>query len=461
MADSISSIHDFESSGLDKGIKLGRELTGDVDSFPSGPRKIKFRNVLVSFLIFLFLSISASIIIYTFVSESLSVTNFSNKLLEHMDKSYPRMGKELKESYRNELIRLYKNRIISNDYALECETLVEFDTFMTEFKKRYDHAERARRHLIFRQRYFEVKRQKGEKGYRLGINKFSDLTLEERRSLLLNYQPIKVSMDLNDKNERNQFVERHMSDPMYLVKLKRAKNLDNSIYDSSKITPEDLDWRRPDVVTKVKDQGLDCSSCWAFASVAAVESIFQLLQDVDLDLSEQHLINCETRCSGCSGGYADLALDYVKNKGLPKSSVVPYHSKEETCIEYDRGVYYIDLFLVNKGIDVFNQSLILSPVLVTIGVSDSFFDYKSGIYDGDCSVNLNHAVLLVGEGYDPKTKKRYWIIKNSWGRDWGEDGFMRLERTNEGNDKCGILTVGLTPLFHHYLTSEYAGRYVI
>lgn len=285
--------------------------------------------------------------------------------------------------------------------------------------------------------------------------------MEERRSVLSDYPPIKVSMDLNDKTERNQFIERHMSDPMYLVKLKKAKNLDNSIYDSSKITSDDLDWRRADVGTRVKDQGLDCSCCWAFASVAAVESVYQLLQDDDLDLSEQHLINCENRCSGCSGGYVDLALDYVKNKGLPKSSAVPYLSKEEKCVETDRGVYYIDMFLVNKGIDVFNKSLLWSPTVVNIGVTDSFFDYKSGIYDGECSVNLNHSVLLVGEGYDPKTKKRYWVIKNSWGRDWGEDGYMRLERTMTENDKCGILTVGLTPLFNHFLASEYVGHFAI
>lgn len=243
---------------------------------------------------------------------------------------------------------------------------------------------------------------------------------------------------------------------MYLVKLKQAKNLDHSISDASTVTAEDLDWRRADVLTPVKDQGDDCGSCWAFAAVGAVESIYKMLQDTDLDLSAQYLMNCEKRCMACAGGFADLALDYIKNQGVPESSAAPYHAKDEACEPVDEDRYFIDLFTVTTGDEVFTKSLVLSPTIVNIGVSDRLFDYKGGIYDDECSVQLNHSVLLVGEGYDEKTKKRYWILKNSWGTHWGENGYFRLERTMEGVDKCGILTTGLNPFISHYIP-DYAG----
>ncbi|UKJ88997.2 cysteine protease precursor TacP [Theileria orientalis] len=443
---------------IEKGSEIDREATEDLSSFNFKTRRFFTKRIFISVLIFVFLILSVALIIYTFFSKSLADKKFSKNLLKHVEETHPTLSKKLKDVLQNELNELYKERSISDDYDLELETLIEFHKYMHKYKKHYEGKERSKRHLLFRRKYFDTKEQKGDRTYLKGINKFSDLTPEERRLMLSNVKPIKTIKDHNKQEDLKEMLERHLTDPAYLSKLKIAKSFENNITDVTKITGENLDWRRAEVVSPVKDQGDDCGSCWAFAAVASVESLFRMLQDSNVDLSEQHLINCDKKSNGCKGGFSDVALDFVKNKGLPEANIVPYTGKDGQCTDPDTDRYFIDLFTVFTGDDIFNKSLVYSPTVVNIGASDKLFDYKRGIYDDECSVQMNHAVLLVGEGYDPESKKRYWIIKNSWGSDWGEDGYLRLERTKNGLDKCGILTAGLNPFITHYIPREYVGN---
>ncbi|KAG8449846.1 hypothetical protein GDO86_016497 [Hymenochirus boettgeri] len=206
--------------------------------------------------------------------------------------------------------------------------------------------------------------------------------------------------------------------------------------------PESIDWRDQGCVTEVKNQG-GCGSCWAFSAVGALEGQLKIKTGKLVSLSPQNLVDCSSKYGnkGCNGGFMTGAFQYViDNKGIDSESSYPYHAMDEQC-HYDASgnssscAKYIEI--VPGTEDNLKQALAtVGPISVAIdGRQPSFFLYKSGVYnDPACSQEVNHGVLAVG--YGSLNGKDFWLLKNSWGTNYGDQGYVRIAR-NQGN-LCGV-----------------------
>jgi len=225
---------------------------------------------------------------------------------------------------------------------------------------------------------------------------------------------------------------------------------------TSTVTPPTVlsfvNWTAAGVVTPVKNQG-QCGSCFAFSATGAVEAIHALGTGHLVSLSEQNIIDCTQNPSGnqgCAGGYVDLSFGYiVSNDGIDLESSYAYTAKTGKTCKYSQqnvGASITGYRFVNSGSELeLELAITLQPVSVAIDASrKSFMLYQSGVYsDPKCSTtNLDHAVLAVGYGVDA-SGVQYYIIKNSWGTTWGENGYFLLKR-NAGNT-CGVATSALYP----------------
>lgn len=161
-------------------------------------------------------------------------------------------------------------------------------------------------------------------------------------------------------------------------------------------------------------------------------------------LSEQMLVDCDVNNGdkGCRGGIMEKAYNFIKkNGGITTAQDYPYVGKDEGC----KKLKAQELSVMIKGYETIKskdekslQSAVAKqPVSVAIAAGFLFQLYGSGLYSGPCGTHLNHAVTVVGFGEEDGRK--YWIVKNSWGTDWGEDGYMRIERESKyKGGKCGI-----------------------
>lgn len=219
------------------------------------------------------------------------------------------------------------------------------------------------------------------------------------------------------------------------------------------LTRPRLDYRDMGRVSRVKDQG-SCGSCWAFATTGAIEGILAS-QNRSILLSEQNLVDCSSRYGnkGCSGGLMDAALRYVRDYGIMSGKDYPYKGEDGTCkASRDKIVTRVrGCMLLPRGNEpLLRVALALTgPIPVAIDASArSFHSYKSGVYDDHTSCsssarNLNHAVLLVGYGTQ-KNGPDYWILKNSWGKSWGDNGYIKLARNRR--NLCGVASYAVLPL---------------
>ncbi|UCE23555.1 MAG: PKD domain-containing protein [Candidatus Zixiibacteriota bacterium] len=209
-----------------------------------------------------------------------------------------------------------------------------------------------------------------------------------------------------------------------------------SLFTSMEIPPS-WDWRDRDGVTPVGDQG-SCGSCWAFASIAALESAIRIKDGVTLDFSEQWLVSCNTNGWGCNGG--NFAHDYYLARedqcdevGAVYERWFPYAARDLPCdgCPYPRdyliqGWTYVGT--ANKVPPVDSMKLALmqwGPLAVAVYVNAAFQSYIGGIFNGCEKAPTNHTVLLVGWD-DDYYGESVWIIKNSWTEYWGDDGYMYI-----------------------------------
>ncbi|XP_028989015.1 cathepsin K-like [Betta splendens] len=219
------------------------------------------------------------------------------------------------------------------------------------------------------------------------------------------------------------------------------------VYKSSgKNLSKSIDYRRDGLVTPVRNQGA-CGSCWAFSAAGALEGQLAKKTGRLLELSPQNLVDCELESDGCDGGEPDFAFEYVQENGyVHYETDYPYIGEKQKCHRTPpppgaaqcKGVVWIpegDERLLAEALHE------VGPLSVSIDASDKkFMFYKSGVYYNPvCNKDaLNHAMLLVGY------KEKHWIVKNSWGEDWGKKGYIKIARNHDNH--CGIASDASYPL---------------
>jgi C1A family cysteine protease len=183
-------------------------------------------------------------------------------------------------------------------------------------------------------------------------------------------------------------------------------------------------------VTAITDQG-NCGSCWAFAAVAQLESHVKIYGEVEMDLSEQQCVSCLTPGTGCEGHYSEACYNLFRSTGAIEEVCMPYHENDtDPCIQSQCQKWaklgspaYTP---VNNNVNSIKQALLTGPVKSSMAVEDTFFSYTGGCYDRPY-FGTNHAVLIVGWDDNMCGGQGAWIVKNSWGPGWGENGFFYIE----------------------------------
>jgi cathepsin L len=216
--------------------------------------------------------------------------------------------------------------------------------------------------------------------------------------------------------------------------------------------PASVDWTTKGVVTPVKNQG-DCGSCWAFSATGSTECEYAIANGVLTSLSEQQLVDCSRAYGndGCGGGDMDAAFKYIKaTGGLCTEEAYPYTAADGSCKSstcgrfYDPITGYTDVAKDNEG-DLETAS-VSGCVSVAIQANQFAFQYySSGVLTGTCGTDLDHGVLVVG--YGTTDGQEYWKVKNSWGTDWGENGYILICKDCDKNGAAGECGINMEPSY--------------
>jgi len=297
----------------------------------------------------------------------------------------------------------------------------EWQTFKFNYNKVYkDSMEEIFRKKIFAEHLESIDAHnrlytKGLTTFKMGINRFSDLEKSEVVKLMTGYKARNPS------------------------EVKRSSKLFAPEVNAS--LADEVDWRPKGYVTPVKDQAA-CGSCWAFSATGTLEGQHFRKTGKLVSLSEQQLVDCSTDDHGCGGGWPYSALSYIaSNEGIDTEESYPYEAVDGTCRYKSStvGATCTDYVDVPRSESALKEAVAkIGPISVAINAGQSsFHNYRSGVYDDpDCSAYLlNHAVLVVGYG-ETSNGEEYWLVKNSWGTQWGMDGYIWMSR-NKGN-QCGI-----------------------
>ncbi|KAL6851524.1 hypothetical protein ACP4OV_020457 [Aristida adscensionis] len=325
---------------------------------------------------------------------------------------------------------LIEQVVDGGDELDQLDAEAHFASFVRRFGKSYrDDAERARRLAVFRANLRRARRhQRLDPTAVHGVTKFSDLTPAEFRRQFLGL--------------RRPALPR--SPPPHEAPILPTDGL-----------PADFDWRDHGAVGPVKDQG-SCGSCWSFSTSGALEGAHYLATGKLEVLSEQQMVDCDHECdpsdsrscdAGCNGGLMTTAFSYLmKAGGLESEKDYPYTGMGGKCtFDKSKIVAQVNNFsVVSVDEDQIAANLVKHGPLA-IGINAVFMQtYIGGVScPYICGKNLDHGVLLVGygsAGYAPIRfkEKPYWIIKNSWGENWGENGYYKICRGPHVKDKCGV-----------------------
>lgn len=309
------------------------------------------------------------------------------------------------------------------------DVMTVYEAWLAKHGKSYNAlGEKERRFQIFKDNLRFIDEHNAEnRTYKVGLNRFADLTNEEYRSMYLGTRTAAKRRSSNKISDRYAF---RVGDSL----------------------PESVDWRKKGAVVEVKDQG-SCGSCWAFSTIAAVEGINKIVTGGLISLSEQELVDCDTSYNeGCNGGLMDYAFEFIiNNGGIDSEEDYPYKASDGRCDQYRKNakVVTIDGYedVPENDEKSLEKAVANQPVSVAIEAGGREFQlYQSGIFTGRCGTALDHGVTAVG--YGTENGVDYWIVKNSWGASWGEEGYIRMERdlATSATGKCGIAMEASYPI---------------
>ena len=300
----------------------------------------------------------------------------------------------------------------------------QFSNFQERFSKRYDTLqEMEARFQIFREnlRNIILHNLDHTQNFTMGINQFTDLTPQEFKD-------------------------------QYVGGLKAEVGSYGclSFTSSGSGAPSSIDWRSKGAVTSVKDQG-QCGSCWTFSSTGAVEGAWAIAKGQLIDLSEQELVDCATGISygshGCNGGQMEGAFKFIIQNGQCSAASYPYTAKDGTCQKCSAVAHISSCYDVKPNDQIsLTAAIAKQPVAVAIEADTRYFQsYSGGILTStSCGTNLDHGVLAVG--YGTENGIDYYLVKNSWGTSWGENGYVKIARSKSRNDP-GICGIAISPSF--------------
>jgi C1A family cysteine protease len=301
--------------------------------------------------------------------------------------------------------------------AVTPQILDAFQTFQSKYAKTYESNEEwAKRAGVFAANLARVAELNNEHviagGNAVhGVTKFMDLTQDEFAAMYLTYKPTEHNV------ETASFVGKPLAD--------------------------DVDWRTKNAVTAVKDQG-QCGSCWAFSATEAIESYAFLAGQKLQSLSPQQINSCDKVDLGCNGGNTESAYEYVVDAGgIETEASYPYKSGSGNTgvCKFNKANVAVTISgykSVPKGEDSLQAALNDGPVSVCLA-ANAFQTYNSGILK-ICPGMIDHCVQAVGYS----TSGNYWIVRNSWAKDWGEEGYIRLEM---GKNICKVANDVTFPTF--------------
>mmetsp|Transcript_18498 Transcript_18498/g.16097 ORF Transcript_18498/g.16097 Transcript_18498/m.16097 type:complete len:341 (+) Transcript_18498:43-1065(+) len=264
-----------------------------------------------------------------------------------------------------------------------------------------------------------------ELGFEMGINQFADLSEQEFKESM-------TCLRSDSKNPKG-------SDPD-CPGFESCPTLD-------KTSETSWDWSTKGAVTPIKNQGA-CGSCWAFGAIGSLEGRYFLDNNKLLSFSEQYIVDCDhDGVHGCEGGYAQLAMNWTIANEAYTETDYPYKGMDEACnpptsaskIKINSAVNCV----TPKDAEQMKAAVVLQPTAIGVDATTWQF-YVKGIIKRFCGKGQDHNVLLVG--FD--TSEGYWKIKNSWGPNWGEKGYVRVAITdnNDGYGECAVLRCGSRPL---------------
>lgn len=339
-------------------------------------------------------------------------------------------------SYDFKYAKEYYDFLLDYDIIPKNRLLTEQNSSKYEIfcKKRLDN------YKIFEKNLANINEFNQNSSFLLGINQFADT---------YDYNDLMENQLINSKDIiKNDFlgIVQILKNPNeYLIKY---NNISNSLIWDDKILP------------KVKNQGR-CGSCWAFSTTGSIEGLMRINKYDVSRLSEQELVDCSNNNYGCGGGLMHLAMDYIiDNNGLTSNDNYPYTATDNECklscndtgnltiFDKVKGSKIKDYrFTIPRSIIDIKTSLKHGPISIALDASPfAFRFYKSGIIDipNTNSSQINHAVLLTG--YDTDVNGTYWIIQNSWGETWGDNGYAKI-RVRNGD---GVLMCQLYGVYPNY-----------
>ena len=296
--------------------------------------------------------------------------------------------------------------------------------------------------------------------YELEMNEFSDWTSEEfdnlkkgltissslrrrRRRRLRRY----VHSTLRRRHERKRFFRDFFYNLFHRKK-------------PSQLPTDQFDWRTKNVISSVKNQ-MKCGCCYAFSTASILETLYALKRNTTdlIEFSAQQFTDCSSNGNnGCQGGNFPPSIRFIQERGnrIATAQSYPYAAKKQSCQtnnlnEVDVG--RIEIGSISEGDEKAMENALVQHGPLFVGVdaeSRRFMFYRSGILKiNHCPTrrqDMDHAMVVVGYGHDPQLQMSYWIVRNSWGPKWGENGYVRLAK--DAGNMCGIASMAYYAKLH-------------
>ena len=305
----------------------------------------------------------------------------------------------------------------------ENEIWSRFTNFQEKFAKKYENVQELEtRFSVFRENFRNIITHNADRNqsFTMGVNQFTDLTPEEFKAQMI----------------------RGLKAPVGSFGC-------GSFSNSASGAPASIDWRTKGAVTTVKDQG-QCGSCWTFSSTGAMEGAWAIAKGQLIDLAEQELVDCaglKYGSMGCNGGQMEGAFKFIIENGQCAASSYPYTAKDGTCHSCSAVAHATSCSDVKPNDQLSLKAAVAKqPVAVAIEADTKYFQSYSGgvLTSSSCGTSLDHGVLAVG--YGEENGQKYWLVKNSWGTSWGEQGYVKIGRSESTND-AGICGIAMDPSF--------------